>query len=158
MNTNIVNTGSPDVNAPNPSIDPSLKPDRPNLFELQDKDTQITYSASSFTGIPQLNYKERNISRNFSGEEIDTLETQIGKLLTVLIEPNADTGKSIYLTLLLPTINLPAKDRQNLIQTEAILTTQREVPFSPDRPPFVEGQIQTYKTLLLKGTASRVEF
>ncbi|GAB1543705.1 hypothetical protein NUACC21_63810 [Scytonema sp. NUACC21] len=130
-------------------------PIEPNDFELQGKDTRINYSTTSFTGEPRLNYQTQNTNRQFTGEEINTLETNIGKLVTVLVEPDADTGKEVWLALLLPTINLPSS-LENPIQTQAILTTKR----TPVRggPPILEGQLETYKTLSLKGTARSINF
>ncbi|QDL08066.1 hypothetical protein DP113_09215 [Brasilonema octagenarum UFV-E1] len=127
----------------------------PNNFELHAKDTQISYSTTSFIGEAQFTYNTHNLSRQFRGEEISTLDTAIGKLVTVLVEPDGDTGKEVRLTLLVPTINLPSS-QQNPIQTEAILTTKR----TPKRggSPILEGQLQTYHTVSLTGTASRVDF
>ncbi|GAA6622125.1 hypothetical protein [Scytonema sp. NUACC26] len=130
-------------------------PREPNDFELKGKDTTINYSTSSFIGEPQFNYQTQNTNRQFTGKEINTLNTEIGKLVTVLVEPDADTGKEVRLTLLLPTINLPSS-LENPIQTQAILTTKR----TPVRggSPFLEGQLETYKTLSLTGTARSVNF
>lgn len=127
----------------------------PNEFALQGKDITINYSTTSFTGKPQFNYKTQNQSRQFTGSEISTLETGIGVLVTVLVEADADTGKEVRLTLLLPAINLPSNS-QTPISTEAILTTQR----TPQRgsSPILNGQLQTYETLPLTGTAALVDF
>lgn len=125
----------------------------PNNFDLRGEGTQINYSTTSFTGEPQFTYNTENLSRQFTGDEISTLETAIGKLVTVLIQPDADTGEEVRLSVLIPIINLPSS-LQNPIETEAILTTQR----TPQRgnSPILEGQLQTYKILSLTGTASRV--
>ncbi len=133
-------------------------PLQPNDFQLQGHSTKLSYSTTSITGEPRLSYQTLKLSRNFSGREISTLETTIGNLVTVVLEPNVDQGRSVFFTLLVPTINLPADILENPIETEAILTIQREIPFNPDSPPFVEGQVQTYKTLSFKGTARLVEF
>ncbi len=127
----------------------------PNSFELHAKDTQISYSTTSFIGESELTYNTRKLSRQFRGDEISTLETAIGKLVTVLVEPDADTGKEIRLTLLVPTINL-VSNGEKPIQTEAILTTQRTR--QRGRPSILEGQIQTYDILRLTGTAQKVNF
>lgn len=127
----------------------------PNDFDLHNKDVQIHYSLESFIGGPQLTYKSQEFDRQFQGEEIRVLETKIGKLVTVLVEPDSDRGKEVTLTLLLPTINLPSS-LQNPIETEAILTTQRTVQRGGSR--ILEGQLQTYHTLSLTGTARRVNF
>ncbi len=64
---------------------------QPNEFELQSEDTQITYSLSG--NVPQLNYKSKNISRSFTGEEINTLTTELGTIITVTLStPNPDVG------------------------------------------------------------------
>ncbi|MDF5715121.1 MAG: hypothetical protein PUP93_14860 [Rhizonema sp. NSF051] len=127
----------------------------PNSFELHAQDTQISYSTTSFIGESELTYNTLKLSRQFRGDEISTLETEIGKLVTVLVEPDADTGKEIRLTLLVPTINL-VSDGEKPIQTEAILTTQRTP--QRGRPSILEGQIQTYDILRLTGTAKIVNF
>lgn len=127
----------------------------PNDFALNGSDIRINYSTTSFIGQPQFNYKTQNNSRQFTGEEINTIDTNIGKLVTVLIEPDADTGKEVWLTLLLPTINLPSS-LENSIQTEAILTTKRTLVRGGSR--ILEGQLETYKTLSLRGTARSVDF
>ncbi|MDF5722832.1 MAG: hypothetical protein PUP91_20615 [Rhizonema sp. PD37] len=127
----------------------------PNSFELRAEDTQISYSTTSFIGESELTYNTLKLSRQFRGDEISTLETAIGKLVTVLVEPDADTGKEIRLTLLVPTINLVSNEEKP-IQTEAILTTQR----TPQRGrlSILEGQIETYDILRLTGTAKIVNF
>lgn len=132
----------PPVTAPTPV--------EPNDFTLSGIDTTIHYSTTSLRGLPQFNYN----GRQFSGNEIASLDTAIGKLVTVLIEPDSDGGREVLLTLLLPTINLPSSI-ESPIQTTAILTTKRTV--TRGDPRTLEGQIETYKTLSLTGTARRVD-
>ncbi|MBD2440870.1 hypothetical protein [Nostoc sp. FACHB-110] len=127
----------------------------PNDFDLHNNDVQIHYSLESFIGGPQLTYKTQNFDRQFTGEEINVVETNIGKLVTVLVEPDADTGEEVRLTLLLPSINL-SSSLENPIETEAIFTTQRNV--LRGLSPILEGQLQTYHTLSLRGTARSVDF
>jgi hypothetical protein len=128
----------------------------PNSFELHSQDTQITYSTTSFIGKPQLYYKTQEIEKQFTGEEISVLETEIGTLITVTIErPHPDVrGNVVKLTLLLPTVNLPAS-LENPIQTQAILTTELQKG-NINLP--LEGQLQTYEILSLTGTARQVSF
>ena len=99
---------------------------RPNEFELQGEGTYIKYSI--LNGLPQLDYKTEKISLHFSGGKIQTLATDIGTLITVIISkpPNPD-------------------------QTQAILTTQETTGFIK-RPLF--GQLQSYQGFVLKGTAT----
>ncbi|MEH2241025.1 hypothetical protein [Nostoc sp.] len=124
---------------------------RPNEFELNGKGTHIKYS--TFNGVPQLDYKTEKISLHFSGDEIQTLTTDIGTLVTVIISkpPNPDIGGNIVrFSFLLPTVNLFIGNKETPVQTEAILTTQETSGFIR-RPLF--GQLQSYQTLALRGTA-----
>jgi hypothetical protein len=126
----------------------------PNLFELQGKDTQITYSTSSVAGVPQLNYQTPSLNLNFSYTDIRARDTEIGREITVTLEQTPDL-QTITLTLFLPTINLPPEATENPIETVAIITTART---SIGGPNLVDGQLQTYDTLDLQGTARLVNF
>jgi hypothetical protein len=132
----------------------SARINEPNSFALHGEDTQINYSTTSFVGEPQFHYQTGNFSHQFNGEEISTVETPLGKLVTVLVEPDADGGKEVRLTLLLPAISLPSSGVEEPIQTQAILTTNT----TPRRgnPTPLEGQLQTYRALSLTGTAIEV--
>ncbi|MCW5319115.1 hypothetical protein GTQ43_37560 [Nostoc sp. KVJ3] len=124
---------------------------RPNEFELEGKDTHINYSI--LNGVSQLDYRTQNIKQHFSGDQIQTLDTDIGTLLTVIISkpPNPDIGGNIVkLSFLLPIINLAIGKKETSLLTEAILTTQKTSGFI--RTPLFE-QLQSYQTLILRGTA-----
>ena len=126
----------------------------PNLFELQGKDTQITYSTTSITGIPQLSYQTSSLNLNFSDTDIRTQDTEIGREITVTLEQTPDL-QTITLTLFLPTINLPPETTENPVETVAIITTTRT---SIGGPNLVNGQLQIYDTLALQGIARLVDF
>ncbi|MEH2290816.1 hypothetical protein [Nostoc sp.] len=138
-------------------ITKSIKPaqaivvQRPNEFELEGKGINIKYSI--LNGVPELDYKTKNISEHFSGDQIQTLPTDIGTLLTIIISkpPNPNFGGNVVkLSLLLPSINLPIGTRETSVQTEAILTTERTS--GTIRTPLF-GQLQSYQTIVLTGTA-----
>jgi hypothetical protein len=126
----------------------------PNLFELQGKDTQITYSNSSITGVPQFNYQTSSLNLNFSDTDIRAQDTEIGREITVTLEQTPDL-QTITLTLLIPTINLPPEVTENPIETVAIITTALT---SIGGPNLVDGQLQIYDILSLEGTARLVNF
>ena len=126
----------------------------PNLFELEGDKTNITYSTTSITGVPQFNYQDHEISRSFNGPEIRTLEAEIGRLVTVTLDQVPDL-QTTTATLLLPTINLPQGATESPIETVAILSIERT---SIGGPGLVQGQPQAYRTLNLKGRASLVAF
>ncbi|PHM10338.1 hypothetical protein [Nostoc sp. 'Peltigera malacea cyanobiont' DB3992] len=124
---------------------------RPNEFELEGKGTYIKYSI--LNGVSQLDYRTQNISQHFSGEQIQTLDTDIGTLLTVIISkpPNPNIGGNIVkLSFFLPIINLAIGKKETSLLTEAILTIQKTSGFI--RTPLF-GQLQSYQTLALRGTA-----
>ncbi|MEH2022401.1 hypothetical protein [Nostoc sp.] len=124
---------------------------RPNEFELEAQGTHIKYSI--LNQVPQLDYRTKNIYEHFTGDQIETLATDIGTLITVIISkpPNPDLGGNIVkLSFLLPIINLAIGSRESPVQTEAILTTERTSGFI--RTPLF-GQLQSYQTIVLRGTA-----
>lgn len=127
---------------------------QPNEFTLTtDREIFITYS--TVTGVPQLDYKTQlnNGNHHFSGQEIVKQDTEIGTLLTVVVErpQNPDIGGTqVKLTVVIPNVNLLPKGGEAKVNTEAILTTQK-VSGNIRTPKF--GQIQTYQVLPLTGTA-----
>ncbi|MHC5830213.1 MAG: hypothetical protein ACYT04_83340, partial [Nostoc sp.] len=117
---------------------------RPNEFELKGEGTYIKYSI--LNGVSQLDYRSQNISQHFSGDQIKTLATDIGTLVTVIISkpPNPEFGGNIVkLSFLLPIINLVIGTKETTVQTEAILTTEKTSGFI--RTPLF-GQLQSYQT------------
>lgn len=127
----------------------STRGQRANTFELQGDRVHINYSATSINGVPTLSYRDSQRQLKFSGSDIRITETEIGQLLTVTIEQIPDLRK-VTLTLVLPIVNLPPNTSQRPVQTIAIQTVQRTNIGGPD---LVDGQVQSYRTLNLKGTA-----
>jgi hypothetical protein len=126
----------------------------PNLFDLEGDGVSVTYSTSSIAGVPQFGYRDRQRTVNRSGEEIRTLGTEIGCLVTIDIEQVPDLH-TLTFTLLLPRINLPEGSTATALQTVGVLTTDRTSIGGPD---LVVGQVQTYRGVYLRGTARRVAF
>lgn len=126
---------------------------QPNLFELQGYDIQITYSTTSITGVPQLSYVRGEISRAFSGDEIQLAEAGFGQSVTVLLQNGAADEPIESLTVLLPIVQLSPQLQPLSIQTVGILS-RRSVFVNPATP----GQLQTYNSLSLYGTAQLVNF
>ena len=137
-------------------LEPAVSPSnlQANLFELQGYDTQITYSSTSITGVPQLSYLKGETSRTFSGvEEIQLAETGLGQSVTVLLQNGAADEPIESLTLLLPIVQLSPQQQPLSIVTIGILS-RRAVFVNPTTP----AQLQTYDTLSLYGTAQLVNF
>lgn len=125
---------------------------QPNLFELTGEYTQITYSTTSITGQPQFNYQDQQRDVNVTGDDIRSVDTEIGTLVTVTLEVIPDLH-TLTLTLLVPQINL--NEGESPLSTLAILTTHLT---SIGGPSLVEGQLQTYEVVALEGTARLVQF
>lgn len=126
---------------------------QPNLFELAGEYTQITYSTTSITGQPQFNYQDQQRDVNVAGDDIRSLETEIGTLVTVTLEVIPDLH-TLTVTLLVPQINLDVGN-EGPLSTLTVLTTHRT---SIGGPGLVEGQLQTYESVALEGTARLVAF
>ena len=91
-----------------------------NLFELGNYSTQVTYSSISFSGQPQLNYRDDANNRNFVGEEISFQETKIGQLITVTLESGAADAPPVPCTLVLPEVNVMPQSGGTQIQVPGI--------------------------------------
>jgi hypothetical protein len=124
-----------------------------NLFELGNYSTQVTYSSTSLTGQPQLNYRDDTNIRNFVGEEIRFQETEIGQLITVTLESGAADAPPVTFTLVLPEVNVMPQSGGTQIQVPGILTTTRSLFGGPRL-----GAEKTYSTVNLRGTAQFVQF
>ncbi|HYN89322.1 MAG TPA: hypothetical protein VER55_12360, partial [Ardenticatenaceae bacterium] len=80
------------------------------------------------------------------------VESEIGRQVTVTLDEVPDLH-TVTVTLLIPTINL--EGRESSFATVAILTTART---SIRGPGLVEGPVQSYQCVALKGTARQVDF
>ena len=124
---------------------------QPTLYELSGNGILVTYSTSSLAGQPQFYYQDAFQSKQFTGKDIQTVDTVLGKLVTVFLVRTVDAGSTTF-TLIVPTVNLPPSNFSN-ITTEGITTLHK---FSIFKPPL--GQTETYTFNQLTGTASFVEF
>jgi hypothetical protein len=121
-----------------------------NLFELEGEGVQIIY------GILRrefLDYRDEQRDLTFSGEkgEIVSLESGIGRMVTVTLEISPDNHE-LTLTLLLPQIN--PEGRSSSFESLAIRTRHLS---SIGGSTLVKGSLQTYDVLPLQGTASQAD-
>ncbi len=124
-----------------------------NLYELHAKGLHITYSTSGLDGKPHLSYQNRKKTLNFTGDEIRTVGTEIGTLVSVSIVKTVDTGSTSF-SLLLPAVNLDEITLQAPIKIQGIVTEHK---FSMI-PTFNKGQRDNYKFVPLDGKAKFVNF
>ena len=132
------------VNAPAP-----IK--QPNLFEVSGYGIQVTYSTTSLNGQPQFNYQDAHQSKLFIGDQILTEATEIGTLVSVMLQLTPDAGSTEF-TLVVPRINLRQFDTVN-ITTIGITTLHKTTIVGPPH-----GQTDFYTVHQLQGTASLVVF
>jgi hypothetical protein len=125
---------------------------QPTVYELSGNGIQVTYSTTSFQGGPQLNYHDAFQVRNFTGNQIQTVDTLLGKLVTVFLIQGVDSGSTTF-TLLIPSVNLVPPTRMANIRTEGITTLHK---FSIFKPP--QGQTELYTVYKLHGVARFIEF
>lgn len=132
------------------SAPPQVK--TPNFYLLHAAQLHITYSTTSFDGKPRFSYQDASQTLTFEGDQIRTLTTEIGTLVTVTTVMTTDRGSTTF-TLLVPAMNLPPSNEAR-IHTEGITTIHR---FSI-APAFDQGQTELYTITPLTGTASLVFF
>ena len=123
----------------------------PNLYQLQGHGVSVTYSVTSFGGKPLFHYQDMHQTLNFEGDEIRTIDLEIGMLVSVTLRLTADAGSTTF-SVLLPNVNL-VNSQQAHIRTEGITTVQR---FSLI-PILNRGQTQFYSVIGLTGTAMIVQ-
>ena len=123
-----------------------------NLFELSGDDIRVTYSSTSFAGLPLFSYRDGSINRQFRGEEIRSVETEIGKQLTVTIEQIPDL-RAVTFTLVLPAVTVLSGSVGTQIQVPGIKaathTTIAGATLGPEK---------TYSMVNLRGTAQVLVF
>jgi hypothetical protein len=138
----------PAIAQPNPNIIP--RPVEANTYELQNRTVSVSFSATSITGDPLLHYKDRNREVNARGDEIRVVETEIGTVVSITLEPDADAGSLIF-SVIIPRVVLAPRDGEQSVVTEGIYTRSRLPPRLP-----ASVQLQTYDVVKLKGSASFV--
>ena len=127
---------------------------QPNLYDLKNGSLQINYSTSGIDGKAHFSYKKGKIQRSFSGEEIRTIENDLGTVVSVTIVMSVDTGSTSF-SVLIPKVNLASTAGATAkIATQGIETTHK---FSMI-PAFNKGQADTYKVISLTGKGSFVMF
>lgn len=124
----------------------------PNQYDLQGPGITVSYSVSSFGGQPQLTVKKNRQTLNFSGDEIRTVNTPIGDLVTVTIAKTVDSSFTT-LSLLLPATELSTATSKQVVRTIGLTTVHKTTIAGPPK-----GQQETYKTVALRGTARQVVF
>jgi hypothetical protein len=135
---------------PQPQTTPTVTP---NLYQLSGHHLHVTYSPSGIDGKPSLIYQDSHQSKSFKGNEIRTVECDLGILVSVTLRTTPDVG-STSLSLVIPRMRI-SPTSVAAVHTECI-TTVHSMPFV--RPELVQGQLDTYSVTNLHGTAQAVAF
>jgi hypothetical protein len=124
-----------------------------NHLVLSGAGTRIAYDSTSETGAPLLSYEGPFGNLDFAGDEIqESMCEPLGRLVSVIVQQRPDADVT-WLTLLLPSINMPGGNDPTPFATLAVLTTHLTTIAGPD---LIEGALQTYEALTLEGTAQLV--
>ncbi len=97
----------------------------------------------------ELVYEDKQGERRFSGRAIYREKTMLGFLVSVVLEDIPDLHR-IMLSLAVPSANRLDNMKSIPVKTFAVRTTSRT---SISGQGGVEGQIQTYETMVLDGNA-----
>jgi hypothetical protein len=123
----------------------------PNLYQLHGPHLNISYALSGIDGKPHFSYHDTHHTLQFSGDQIRTVATEIGTLVTVTIQITVDSGSTSF-TLLVPTVNLGKNHQAVHITTHGVTTLHK---FSIV-PALNQGQTELYTVTKLTGTAEFV--
>jgi hypothetical protein len=124
----------------------------PNLYNLDGYGLHITYSTSSIDGRPLFQYQDSSQTLQFSGDQIRTLDSEIGMLVTVTIRLTPDFGSTSF-TLLVPQVKLDQSNETRI--TTFGVTTLNRLSIAPQLD---RGQTEHYTIAELSGTAAFVTF
>lgn len=114
----------------------------------------ISYSRTSFAGVPQLSYKDGELDLNFSGDDITREDTPLGEIVTVTLENLVPVdGPLRTFTLLVPKTRV-SMGNQVSFDTLGIETIDSSAGFGPPSP----GVLQVYRSHQLQGIAVLVSF
>jgi hypothetical protein len=124
-----------------------------NMFTLSGGGLHASYSTSGIDGKPHFSYQDSMRSLSFTGDEIRTVECDLGTLVSVTIVRTIDAGSTSF-SVMIPRVNLPAPFSSVPISTEGV-TTHHAFSIIP---AFNHGQRDFYHVTPLRGTAANVIF
>ncbi|MCX7092959.1 MAG: hypothetical protein NTY50_05865 [Methylobacter sp.] len=125
---------------------------QPNIYELTGNNIHISYSTGGLDGLAHFTYRSGKKTLNFKGDQIRTIGTEIGTLVTVTTTMTVDSNSAAF-SILLPRVNLD-QTLEAPVKTQGIVTQHK---FSVI-PGFNSGQLDNYKVIPLAGTAKFVYF
>lgn len=122
----------------------------PNQFTLRGRDIHVSFSSTSISGRPLMQYRDRRRQVSAIGDEIQQVETGFGTWVTIELQSNAADAERILFSVLIPSALLTGGDRRVRIQTLGITTRT---------PGFIAPstrQLETYSEVNLTGEGTLV--
>lgn len=116
-----------------------------NHYVLMGGEVHVSFSATSITGDPLLDYRDRHHQVSARGKEIQQVDLGIGTLVTIVLEPNADAGALLF-SVVIPPARLVGSDQTVPIHTLGITT--RTAGFILNT-----AQLDNYSVVKLSGEA-----
>jgi hypothetical protein len=151
------------MSAPTPTPVSKVAESGDNQFKLSDheKKTHVTLNLQTHGPLvqgqtvqgPTLEYKGVEGTFSFSGEQIVTETSALGKMFTVTLNVVPDL-RTLLFTLLLPSVTHKAGDSKQAFDTIAIKSERHT---SIQGPPTKPGASTTYTCLKMHGTAAKVQ-
>jgi hypothetical protein len=145
-----VNQGRSAVSEPEASGAQATKYVAANLYELSGHLVHVTYASTAFDGKPHLTYQDATQTLNFRGDQIETIQSELGELVSVPIRRTVDAGSTTF-TLFVPRVNV-APLGSAAVRTEGVTTIHK----SSLVPSILRGQLDVYTVIPLHGSASQV--
>ena len=118
-----------------------------NLFELSRGAIHVTYSTTNILGGPIFSYRDNQISRSFTGNEINIQDSNVGQVITVTLETIPDL-RTVTFSLILPIVTVMPQSGGAHVLVPGITSTAPTTIAGP--PP---GPQRLYSVVNLKGTA-----
>ncbi len=128
----------------------------PTDFQLSGHHIHIGYSTIQSGPIrpninpPFVTYQDQTKSLSFSGDEVQTVDSEAGRLVSVVIVRTVDLGDTTF-SFLVPTVNLPDQSVSSAPVHTVGITTMHRTGLAPG---LGQGQMDTFSTIALTGTAS----
>ena len=125
-----------------------------NLYECAGTNLSVTYSTTSFAGVPQITIEIDGVAISRRGDEIQSQATVLGSLVTIVRKQIPDLYTDT-LTLIAPDVNLKAKGARVGFTTELFSTRTNTTIAGPQQ---VLGLIQQSTSKRLYCAATAVDF
>ena len=124
----------------------------PNLFHLSGSHLHITYTTTGIDGKPTMTYQDPHEAKSFRGDEIRSVECDLGSLVSVTLRLTPDAGGT-SLSVFIPRMRI-SQGEHAAVRTECVTTVHRFAI----APQLLHGQLDTYSVVALHGTAQHVVF